>query len=255
MKSKLLSRGLISGLCVSVLMLGGCSFGNKDQDAAPNYRLDPSKLKDAVPKPEPFKRYGNQSPYTVFGKQYHILPSAEGYVKTGVASWYGTKFHGRLTSNGERYDINAMTAAHKTLPIPCYAKVTNLENGKSAIVRINDRGPFHGDRVIDLSYAAATKLGYVDKGTARVKIETITFAPELSESQYQLQVAALSELQAATLLKQKLLGYTQYPVEISKHKRLYRVLVGPIAQSKLQGVKNTLAAKGYPSLAKEITNK
>lgn len=230
-------------------LLNACSWGKPKGDAAPSYRLDPNKLKDAVPRPEPFRRYGNKSPYTVFGKQYHILPSAEGYVATGMASWYGTKFHGNLTSNGERYDINAMTAAHKTLPIPCYARITNLENGKTTVVRINDRGPFHGDRIIDLSYAAATKLGYVDKGVAKIKIETITFAPKLTQSShYYLQVAAVSRKPSAKLLKQKLLGYTDYPVTIKKTERLYRVKVGPVPFAKVPLTQQKLKAKGYKTL-------
>lgn len=243
-------RCLILMLVLSIVsILNGCSWGKPKGDAAPSYRLDPSKLKDAVPRPEPFRRYGNKSPYTVFGKQYHVLPSAEGYVATGTASWYGTKFHGNLTSNGERYDINAMTAAHKTLPIPCYARITNLENGKTTVVRINDRGPFHGDRIIDLSYAAATKLGYVDKGTAKVKIETITFAPKLvKSSHYYLQVAAVSQGASAQLLKQKLLGYTVYPVIIEKTKKLYRVKIGPVPFNKVPATQKKLNAKGYKTL-------
>jgi rare lipoprotein A len=113
------------------------------------------------------------SPYTVFGKQYYPIPDARRYQSVGPASWYGTKFHGQATANGETYDLYGMTAAHKTLPLPSYVRVTNLENGKSAILRVNDRGPFYSDRIIDLSFAAAKKLGYAESGTARVKVEGI----------------------------------------------------------------------------------
>jgi len=129
---------------------------------------------DLIPEPEvraePRSRYGNRSPYTVLGKRYHVRDSAEGYDETGIASYYGKKFHGRRTSSLEVYDMYAFTAAHKTLPLPSYARVTNLANGKSVVVRVNDRGPFHEGRIIDLSYAAAVKLGVERTGTARVEV-------------------------------------------------------------------------------------
>jgi rare lipoprotein A len=132
---------------------------------------------DAIPEPdvrdEPRSRTGNGD-YSVLGKHYQVLDNPEGYVETGLASYYGTKFHGRRTSSQEVYDMYAFTAAHKTLPLPSFARVTNLDNGKSIIVRVNDRGPFHAGRVIDLSYAAAVKLGYRDKGTARVEVRSVT---------------------------------------------------------------------------------
>lgn len=130
-------------------------------------------LPDPVPRTEPRSRYGNPSTYVVFGKTYRVMDSAAGYSASGVASWYGAKFHGRPTSSGERYDMYQLTAAHTSLPIPVYARVTNLENNKSTIVRINDRGPFHDDRLIDLSYAAAVKLGFADRGTARVRVDVL----------------------------------------------------------------------------------
>ena len=129
---------------------------------------------DRIPEPEvrtePRSRYGNRS-YSVLGKRYHVLESAEGYEEVGTASYYGRKFHGRRTSNLEVYDMYAFTAAHKSLPLPSYARVTNLDNGRSIVVRVNDRGPFHAGRIIDLSYAAAVKLGYRDQGTARVEVK------------------------------------------------------------------------------------
>ena len=171
-------------LLLAVLLQGCSSNSSKNSgksnrgaygygDGPPPKDIDVSVVPDAVPKVEPILRAGNKNPYTVFGKTYHLLPTSNGYRERGIASWYGNKFHGRKTSNGEIYDMYAMTAAHKTLPIPCYVKVTNLENGRSVIVRVNDRGPFHGDRIIDLSYAAAKKLDYSIQGTANVEVVAI----------------------------------------------------------------------------------
>ncbi|HCH24649.1 MAG TPA: septal ring lytic transglycosylase RlpA [Oceanospirillaceae bacterium] len=142
-------------------------------DHGPAQHEDMSGLADAVPRVEAHSRGGNKSTYEVWGKKYNVMPSSTGFTQTGLASWYGKKFHGHLTSNGETYDMYAMSAAHKNLPLPTFARITNLENGKIVIVRVNDRGPFHGDRVIDLSYAAASKLGYRKKGVAKVLIEAI----------------------------------------------------------------------------------
>jgi rare lipoprotein A len=144
------------------------------QDSAPGGLADV----DLIPEPEvanePRSRYGNRSPYLVLGKSYAVLPSAEGYDETGIASFYGNKFHGRRTSSLEVYDMYAFSAAHKTLPLPSFARVTNLANGKSVIVRVNDRGPFHDGRIIDLSYAAAVKLGVDRTGTARVEVRGLS---------------------------------------------------------------------------------
>lgn len=132
---------------------------------------------DAIPEPEvkaePRSRIGNRT-YSVLGKTYRVRDSAEGYVEEGQASFYGSKFHGRKTSNHEVYDMYAFTAAHKTLPLPSYVRVTNLANGRSVVVRVNDRGPFHAGRIIDLSYAAAAKLGFIKQGTARVEVRALT---------------------------------------------------------------------------------
>jgi rare lipoprotein A len=128
---------------------------------------------DAVPKVEPKSRFGNPKSYVVFGKRYHTLTSSEGYDARGIASWYGPKFNHRRTSSGEKYDMYAMTAAHKTLPLPTYVRVTNLDNGRTAVVKVNDRGPFYANRLIDLSYAAARKLGIVAAGTAPVDVRAI----------------------------------------------------------------------------------
>jgi rare lipoprotein A len=150
---------------------GPSDFSRPHKDGAPWWDVDVSLIQDAVPMPH----YGRvkASPYVVFGKQYYPIPDARRYQAIGPASWYGTKFHGQATANGETYDLYGMTAAHKTLPLPSYVRVTNLENGKSAILRVNDRGPFYSDRIIDLSFAAAKKLGYAESGTARVKVEGI----------------------------------------------------------------------------------
>jgi rare lipoprotein A len=142
-------------------------------DGAPDIPPDVANLPEPVPHAEPLSRYGNRSPYVVLGKTYAVLPSATGYIERGVASWYGTKFDGRMTSSLEPYDISQFTAAHRTLPLPSYARVTNLDNGRSVIVRINDRGPFHEGRLIDLSYAAAIKLGVNMHGTAPVEVRGI----------------------------------------------------------------------------------
>jgi len=150
---------------------GPGNFARPHRDGAPWWDVDVSRIPDAVPMPHngPLKA----SPYTVLGKSYYPISDARSYRATGTASWYGTKFHGQATANGESYDLYGMTAAHKTLPLPSYVKVTNLENGKSVILRVNDRGPFYSDRIIDLSFAAAKKLGYAEVGTARVKVEGI----------------------------------------------------------------------------------
>ena len=139
-------------------------------DAPP---IDVSKIPEPVPKVEPLSRYGNKPVYSVLGKSYSVLPHARGYVERGVASWYGSKFHGYMTSSFEPYDMYAFSAAHKTLPLPSFARVTNLDNGKSVVVRVNDRGPFHDGRVIDLSYAAAVKIGVWPAGTGRVEVRSI----------------------------------------------------------------------------------
>lgn len=148
------------------------------QDRAPTGNFDASGLSDATPVYIEPARAGNKPSYTVWGKRYSVLDSNDGYVARGTASWYGEKFHGHKTSNGETFDMYKMTAAHKSLRIPGYARVTNLDNGRSVIVRVNDRGPFHGDRLIDLSYAAAKKLGYQSHGTAHVEVAAITVKPD-----------------------------------------------------------------------------
>ena len=136
-------------------------------------RAELLRVPDPVPNPEPRSRYGNPPTYVVFGQRYRTLQTSRGYVERGIASWYGRKFHKRLTSSREPYDMFAMTAAHRSLPLPTYVRVTHLENGASAVVRVNDRGPFHPGRIIDLSYAAAVKLGIADTGSGPVEVRAI----------------------------------------------------------------------------------
>ena len=150
---------------------GSNDYARPNRDGAPWWDVDVSQIPDAVPMPH----YGRvkASPYVVFGKQYYPIQDARRYSAVGPASWYGTKFHGQATANGETYDLYGMTAAHKTLPLPSYVRVTNLENNRTVLLRVNDRGPFYSDRIIDLSFAAARKLGFAEKGTAQVKVEGI----------------------------------------------------------------------------------
>ena len=163
----------VAAAILIALALGGCAGGGQDRSTASAQSDDDSGIPDAVPRVEPRSRYGNPDTYVVRGKRYYTKDSSDGHLERGLASWYGKKFHGRRTSSGERYDMYGMTAAHKSLPLPSYVRVTNLENGRSAVVKVNDRGPFHGSRVIDLSYSAAKKIGVVAKGTAMVEVRAI----------------------------------------------------------------------------------
>lgn len=144
-----------------------------EKDGPPSQDIDVTHIPNAVPKVEPLSRYGNPASYLALGSRYYVMPSSKGYKAEGKASWYGKKFHGLRTSSGERYDMFGMTAAHPSLPLPTYAKVENLDNGREVIVKINDRGPFVKDRLIDLSYAAAKKLGFHAAGTGKVRVTAI----------------------------------------------------------------------------------
>lgn len=159
-----------------IAMLAACG-SNKPKDGPPRSGSNsiPDLPGNAVPKPEAKSRYGNMSSYEVLGKHYNVMKTANGYSERGVASWYGKKFHGRLTSNREVYDMYEMTAAHKSLPLPTYVRVRNLRNDRTIIVRVNDRGPFAHNRIIDLSYAAALKLDMIGTGTSMVEVDAITF--------------------------------------------------------------------------------
>jgi len=199
---------LAAVLCLLLLVSCSSPVLKKSKDSAPRKpsqaRID--NAKEAVPKVERKSKYGNPKSYVVFGKRYYVKDSAKGYVEQGIASWYGTKFHGRRTSSGETYDMYAMTAAHKTLPLPTYARVTNLENGRSVMVKVNDRGPFHQNRIIDLSYSAATRLGIVKTGTGRVEVEAIDPRNYVRQAQQQpsepeIVVQEITQNESATVLE------------------------------------------------------
>jgi rare lipoprotein A len=207
---------------------------------------DLAAIPDAVPRVEPRSNRGNPVAYEVFGKRYFLLPTSVGYKERGVASWYGPDFHARPTSSGEPYDMYAMTAAHKTLPIPAYARVTNLSNGRSVVVRINDRGPFVANRIIDLSYTAAHKLDMTRAGTAFVEVEVITPGaladvtrglepqppPTLATPGIYLQAGAFSVSENAAQLAARLrtAGIAGVTIrEPDAAMALYRVRVGPVA--------------------------
>ncbi len=173
-------RRVIPVLLLSLLVLQGCSLLRRGPEATPKPPAgvpkpprDLASIPDAVPRAEPRSRYGNPETYEVFGKKYRVMKSARGHVERGLASWYGPGFHAERTSSGEPYNMYSMTAAHKTLPIPSYVRVTHLGNGRSIVVRVNDRGPFVGNRIIDLSYTAAYKLGMIGTGTAPVEIRVL----------------------------------------------------------------------------------
>ena len=220
-------------VCLALLISGCGSIGSKTSF------LDVSGVKDAVPKHEPYSKYGND-PYRVFGKTYVPLSTAKGYEQRGIASWYGKKFHGKRTSNGETYDMYEMTAAHKTLPLPSYVSVTNLDNKKTIIVRVNDRGPFVGDRIIDLSYAAATKLDLVRPGTGPVLVRAIdpkgTGYDTLSSRSHYLSVGTFSKRDNAAKLQTKLrsVGFrnTEIAKKVSSGRTLYQVRIGPVDVNK-----------------------
>ena len=163
--------GVIFPISALLVLFLGCTAQIKD--GPPRYYVDVSKIPNAKPKLLPHSKYGNPSSYVINGTRYRVLKSTRGYIKYGIASWYGTKFHGQLTSTREPYNMLAMTGASPVLPIPCFVQVTNLSNRRSVIVKINDRGPFAPHRIIDLSYVAAKKLGYANKGTAFVEVKAI----------------------------------------------------------------------------------
>jgi len=161
---------------ITLFLVSCASRGNPfspGKDSAPNGSFDVSTIPNATPKVEPLSASGNPGSYIVNGKRYYVMKSSKNYRKRGIASWYGKKFHGRSTSSGEKYNMYGMTAAHKSLPLPSYVRVTNLKNQRSIIVKVNDRGPFHSNRIIDLSYAAAKKLNIIATGTGIVEVEVI----------------------------------------------------------------------------------
>jgi rare lipoprotein A len=203
-------------------------YTKEDKDGAPAGPL-PSFFQKLIPKNEPLSRYGNPDTYAVSGRNYNILKTAKGYKARGLASWYGTKFHSQRTSSGEHYDMYAMTAAHRTLPLPSYLRVKNLDNGRVAIVKVNDRGPFHSSRLIDLSYAAATKLGILPKGTAHVEIEALSGKGPAPVARYYMQIGAFQSKALATNLQRKTRKFTRTPVYIERYRGRYIVKAGPFA--------------------------
>ncbi len=195
-----------------ILTLGGCSTrqpGGYYKDDGPHKKVPVNidAIQDAVPRHEPLSKGGNK-PYTVFGKIYFPLKSARGYRARGVASWYGKKFHGNRTSSGETYNMYAMSAAHKTLPLPSYVRVTNINNRKSVVLRVNDRGPFLHNRLIDLSYVAARKLGITATGTGRVEVTAIVSAKTASAS---------SQYDTAPVVREKLDDDTRTKAPVTRH--------------------------------------
>lgn len=246
---------LVIPVALLALLLGACA-GDKEKpgeaaDGPSSRKMSPSDVRDAVPANEPLARYGNHSPYTVLGKTYTVLPTSKGYHERGIASWYGSKFHGRRTSSGEVYDMHLATAAHKSLPLPTYAEVTNLDNGRKMIVKINDRGPFHEDRIIDLSYAAAIKLGVDQTGTARVDVRVIdTKRPQPSAVKVAdgtfLQVGAFSKRRTAEDLAGKMLAAQLKPVSVQKSRGLYKVWIGPYAsEAEIEASRRRVVELGY----------
>ncbi len=248
----------------ALLMLLGCLAActqTEPGDGKPLYELSAEEVVEPIPRPEKLVAAGNTSPYRVNGQTYQVMDSGAGYREQGVASWYGRKFHGRKTSNGETFNAYQASAAHRSLPIPAYVRVTNLENGRSMVVRVNDRGPFHPHRIIDLSYAAAVKLGFADRGTARVEVTAIDvpgsrdlragglLGAPTADYRY-IQVGAFSEAERAYALGQRLQGQMSAPVAVSEtvhgDSAFYRVRVGPVDDhQQLLALQSRLRTLGY----------
>lgn len=248
----------VAVVVVACLVLIACSSKPSrykiEQDVEPSGQFDAANVPLVEPKWEPLSRQGNAASYEVLGKTYQVLGADALYEEAGYASWYGLKFHGELTSNGEIYDMYSFSAAHKSLPLPSYVQVTNLENNRQLIVRVNDRGPFHSNRIIDLSYAAAIRLGYKDKGTARVKLERLMVSPLNKQTSPKIktesthaiedklapfiQVAAFSSYNLAEAMRQRaatVLGSAPVFLADTETDRglLYRVRVGPFESKEL----------------------
>lgn len=255
-------------LLVTLVLLSGCqllpkkdmSFGKGD--GPPKRSVDVSKIPNAKPKHLPKSRYGNPASYVVQGRRYFVLKTAKGYNQRGIASWYGTKFQGRLTSSREPYDMFAMTAASPVLPIPTFVRVTNLANDRSIIVKVNDRGPFAPNRIIDLSYAGAKKLGYIKQGTAMVQVTAIdtkrpylTPAPHLNHTPTLfLQVGAFSNREDAEQMKARAASISKRKVRVYRGRTavgtLYKVQVGPLRGSgEADNLQQRLARAGLNSFS------
>ncbi len=230
---------LALALSTTFLLIAGC--GPKVVQPPPPPRsapVDPHSIPDAVPRIEPRSAHGNPVFYDALGQRYYILSNADGYRERGVASWYGPGFHNGRTSSGESYNMYAMTAAHKTLPLPCFAEVTNLKNGRSVVVRINDRGPFVANRLIDLSYVAAAKLDMLREGTTLVEVRTLNSpetplpAPAPVKGDLYIAAGAFADENNASQLLSTLRAAGIAPAFIREvtvnGRRLYRVRVGPV---------------------------
>ncbi|MDC1255979.1 septal ring lytic transglycosylase RlpA family protein [bacterium] len=261
----------VSTVYLLLLLLSACStnYGRYQQsnDSTPARLPHPSELHDAIPRIEPKSKGGNKNNYQVRGKRYHVLDSADNFSQQGIASWYGKKFHGHLTSNGEIYNMYGMSAAHKNLPLPTYVKVTNLDNNKSVVVRVNDRGPFHHSRIIDLSYSAAYKLDMLKTGTGNVLIEAITDKQKKTKSvlsktkvnqskvnqvaKLYIQVVATSNQKLAKQTAEAISSLYQLPAQANEEGGVFRVQVGPIKKSdKLIEILTRLKQSGYPNAFK-----
>ena len=258
------NRQLLIGW-VFVSLISGCANLSVDQDGAPDQILDWNSIPDPTPKIEPLSKTGNPPSYVVNGQRYRVNTDTENFNQTGIASWYGTKFHGRLTSSGEPYDMYQMTAAHKSLPLPSYVSVKNLENDKQIVVKVNDRGPFVEGRIIDLSYTAAHKLEIVKNGTARVAIEILA-SPNISSingddntqiafakndsQQYFVQLGAFSERTNAEIFRNQLTSQSIEPTLIKSSFNtdgdLHKVQVGPLTTARdLEVMESRLSDLGY----------
>ncbi|PKF62249.1 septal ring lytic transglycosylase RlpA [Psychromonas sp. psych-6C06] len=223
-----------------ISVLAGCSSSRYqyNNDHHPDDVPPLTHIEDAVPRYEPYSRGGNSN-YRVRGIDYPVFNDITSFSETGYASWYGNKFHGHLTSNGERYDMYAMSAAHKNLPLPSYVRVTNLENEKSVIVRVNDRGPFHEGRIIDLSYVAAHKLDIIKSGTAKVEIELIHIPVDQNEHKndylngfYYVQYLVTSQQDKANKLGKQLSEKYAVGQSALQDKSNYRLRLGPLNSEK-----------------------
>lgn len=232
-------------LLACLVLLTGCSGQDKREPVVINegrpeqVSIDIETVADAVPQYEPWSASVNPESYRVLGKTYKVLSTNKGFKQQGIASWYGTKFHQKKTATGETYDMFKMTAAHKTLPIPSYVQVTNLDNQRSVILKVNDRGPFHEHRVIDLSYAAAVKLGLDKLGTGFVEVLAVQpgdakVAPDsvLAKKIY-YQIGAFSVLENATLLQEKIIAVQLIENRIvssgTAESPLFKLQIGPIS--------------------------
>ena len=307
MKNKI-SYTLVASLLSAIFILNGCSsssdinkthgaisssggvYGTGPNNSIPYPQKDPvdiTGVPGAKVKYEPYSRGGNKN-YTVLGKSYKVWSDVKSYEEIGTASWYGPGFHGNKTSNGETYNQKGFSAAHKNLPLPSYLKVTNLNNAKSVIVRVNDRGPFHGNRIIDLSESAARYLDIVKKGTGKVKIELVKVSPDgtiLNSSQssyiaqntvessdenvlapilqdkninilsggFYVQFFSTQSSDRASEISDRLRGLTSYPIVINKESGYYRLRTGPIVEEDLENAVEEMKNLGYnDSFVKKI---